>query len=165
MAGKPKKRKCSAKTKAGKPCRAKPLRDQDTCLAHSDSDTRGSVGFTPEAGKLGGRPRNPRAIEVLREKIEAKADELIDVYFEAAKAERSYVVGSGDNAELVSAPDHPTRIKAVDSAFDRAFGKPGQALEVTGAGGGPVEINEEAFLNDETRKKLDELARGLGSSR
>lgn len=121
------KRKCSGTTKAGKPCQAPPLKDRDVCLVHSDPETRKKAQFLPGGNGKGGRPRKPKAVEVLRERLEGEAEALMTVFFDAAKA----IDRSGD-------PDHQIRLKAVEALLDRAYGKPGQSFEVTGAEGGPI---------------------------
>lgn len=132
------KRTCKAKTKTGKPCKAAPLKDRDVCLAHADAETRASTGFVSEAGKLGGRPKQPRSIDVLRERLEARQDEIIDVYLEAARAVTHEAVGYGEDRELIEVPDHAMRLRAVEALHDRAYGKPKQVSEITGPEGGPI---------------------------
>ena len=89
------KRACHGTTKAGKPCKAAPLHDSDYCLAHTDEETRLSTGF----GAPGtGRPRNPRAVDVLKERIEAGIDEVLKPLWDALTAERAVVVGNGPGA-------------------------------------------------------------------
>lgn len=103
------------------------------------------MGFVADNGK-GGRPKNPRAVDILRKRLEEKADTLMEVYFDAAKAEAEPGI-----------PDHVIRLRAVEALLDRAYGKPGQSLEVTGAEGGPI---MSADVNDpEVRKLATELLR------
>src|SRR5687767_2093671 len=124
------KQQCKSTTRSGKPCRAKPLRDRDTCLAHSDAETRASAGFTPDAGQLGGRPPNPRAVDVIRERLEADMETWLRPLEEALTAERVVVVRSGDHAVAERHPDHGTRLRAVAEALDRAYGRPKQGAEI-----------------------------------
>ncbi len=63
----------------------------------------------------------------------------IQALVEALAAERTFLLGSGDDARLETAPDHDARIKAANSLLDRWGGKPAQAI--TGEDGGPVEIS------------------------
>lgn len=132
MAGKA---RCTAATTTGKPCQAHPLKGTSLCLAHSDRQSRESLGFRADNGK-GGRKPNPRAVDVLRERLEARIDEVLDPLFEALEAEASIVVGTG----LVRQADHRTRITAVRELLDRVYGKPKQQTEITGANGGPVQF-------------------------
>lgn len=128
-----KRRSCTATTKAGKRCKASPLKGQDVCLAHADAETRESTGFIARNGK-GGRPRNPRAVDVLRERIEADIDKWLEPLEEGLTASRGLVVGDGSHARVEYVEDYGTRIKAHREAFDRAFGKPTQPTreETTG---------------------------------
>ena len=122
------KRACHGTTKTGRPCKAAPLHDSDCCLAHTDEETRLSTGF----GAPGtGRPRNPRAVDVLKERIEAGIDEVLKPLWDALTAERAVVVGNGPTAYVESVKDHPTRIAAVRELLDRGYGRPKQATEIT----------------------------------
>jgi hypothetical protein len=133
---------CKAMTKAGKPCKAPSLKEKEFCSAH-DPDTPPSARFgshaqAREAGLLGGRPRKPRVSEVLRERFEEEADEYYAVLREAREAMEPYTVGWGEDAHIEMVPDHKVRLKAVEVAFDRSYGRPKQATELTGADGGPL---------------------------
>lgn len=138
-------RACSGTTKAGKPCRGNPLTDSDYCMAHSDAETKASVGFVPEAGKLGGRPKNPRAVDVLRDKLEAEIDAWLDVLVDAREAQKAIVVGAGEGAFLELIPDYTVRLRAFQEAFDRVYGKPKQATELSGPGGDPIRTEGDAL--------------------
>jgi hypothetical protein len=121
---------CSATTKKGKPCRAAALKDRDVCLAHADQETRSRTKF--QTGQhLGGRPKKPRVIDVLRERIEDEIEDVIAVYREATKATRI------ENGREV--PDYAIRLRAVEALNDRAYGKPKQVSEISGPEGGPLE--------------------------
>lgn len=150
----PEKRRCKGTTRAGKACSAYPLTDSDFCLAHSDEERRASVGFTGEAGKLGGRPRKPRVVDVLREKVEDEIEEWLEPLYEARKATKHVVVGNGPTAHVEEVPDIPTRLAATREVIDRTHGKARQSVELSGADGGPVkltfaELAEAAAGNDE----------------
>lgn len=152
--------RCKATTKAGTPCKAKPLKGKDVCIAHSDKKARDATGF----GITGGRPRKPRVVDVVRERIEADMDRWYTVLVEASEATRTVVVGSGDNAYIEQVPDHPTRLRAFAEAMDRAYGKPVQATEVSGPDGGPIEVND-AFNDPDVRKAGRELVRRVEAAR
>lgn len=149
-------RRCTATTKAGSPCRAAPLTGRTVCLAHADAVTRGSTGFTAEAGRKGGRPRQPRTIEVVRERVEDQADAIIRVYLDAAEA----VTPDGR-------PDHPVRLRAVEALMDRAYGKPKQISELSGPDAGPVELAgrpvrvDLSYLDRDELEELERLAAKL----
>lgn len=130
-------RRCTGTTKRGNPCKAAPLRDRETCLAHADGPTRTSTGFGE--GPRPGRPRAPRVVDVIRERIEADAEPVIGALWNGLTAERAVVVGSGEYATVEYVPDHDIRIKAARELLDRGYGRPVQALEHAGAGGGPIE--------------------------
>lgn len=147
-----KKRSCTATTKAGKPCKAPPQSDRKVCLAH-DEERRASASFGgPEAGRKGGRPRHPKAIDVLRRRIEEDIDRWLKPLEEGLTAERGVVVGDGPTAHVEFFADYPTRMRAVQLAFDRAFGKPAQALDVKHS-------TEESEIDAEIRRLLSEMDR------
>src|SRR4051794_8466010 len=115
-------RSCSGTTKKGAPCKATPRRDTGRCNAHSPKEVQESAGFGG-AQEGAGRPRLPRPHEVLRERVEARVDELVEAYFDALEAEKVVVVGSGEFAEAEKHPDHALRLKAADALLDRVYGK------------------------------------------
>ncbi|HEU4735498.1 MAG TPA: hypothetical protein VFS48_00525, partial [Solirubrobacterales bacterium] len=63
------KRKCTGKTKTGKPCGAWALKGHLVCLAHADEKTRASVRFGG-AQPGAGRPRKLKPMEVERRLME-----------------------------------------------------------------------------------------------
>jgi hypothetical protein len=66
------------------------------------------------------------------------APKAITALINALSADRTFLLGSGDDARLETAPDHDARIKAANSLLDRLYGKPAQA--VTGEDGGRLEF-------------------------
>src|SRR6516164_7783437 len=73
-------RRCKSKTKAGRQCRAAPLKGRDVCLAHSDGETRSSMQFV--GGQPGsGRPRKPRVTDEMRRLVEEHAHAILSPYF------------------------------------------------------------------------------------
>lgn len=157
------KRKCSGTTKAGKPCKANPIKGTDFCLSHSDAETRASVGFTAEAGKLGGRPKTPTVIDAIREEVERRMDEITGALWELANAaERAVVVGNGPDAHVEIVPDNDLRLKALRELLDRSHGRPKQATELTGAGGGPIQTTPPIPEDNEWHRQAIEAAHELG---
>jgi hypothetical protein len=129
----PKKTKCAGTNKAGKPCRAWPVKGEKFCMGHLDRKKKEELGFGG-AQEGSGRPKNPRVIDVLKVRLEERADEIIDVYLEAARATTHERVGR----KLIEVPDHAMRLRAVEALHDRAYGKPKQVSEITGPEGGPI---------------------------
>lgn len=173
-------RKCQGKTKAGKACKAAPLKPGtvidgvevfgDHCRAHDPdlpSSTRfGSTEHAQKFGPLGGRPRAPRVIDILRERAEERAEEILEVYFGALDASKPIAVGSGQDMMVEYEPDHATRLRAAEAIHDRSYGKPRQ--EITGADGAPLqlEVTGAAIVNDpKARKHAAELRRRVASTR
>jgi hypothetical protein len=134
-------RRCEGTTNAGKPCGANPLKpgtvidgitvSGDYCRKHDlllPASAR-LQGLQPGGEK--GRPPKRRVVDVILDRIEEKVDELFDILWEAAHAERAVVVGNGPTAFVEMVPDHPTRKAAVAEMLDRGYGRPKQSSEVT----------------------------------
>lgn len=147
-------RTCNGTTKKGTPCKATPLKSGSVidditvkgrhCRAH-DPDLPASARFgsraqATEAGKQGGRPKNPRVVDVLKERFEAEVEDYLAVLRDALTAEEAVTIGYGEHAYMELLPDHRTRLKALEIAFDRVYGRPKQQTELTGAEGGPIEM-------------------------
>lgn len=120
--------RCRATTKAGAACRARPQHDKPYCLAH-DQKARESTGFGG-AQPGAGRPPAPRAVDLIRERIEQDLDRWLKPLEDALEAERAVVVGTGENAHIEFSADHATRLRAVGEALDRAYGRPKQTQEM-----------------------------------
>lgn len=149
-------RACQGTTRTGTPCTVPPLtatgaatlglpeHDQPWCRAHHPdlpaSARFGSRAQARAAGRQGGRPRVPRVVDILKERLEADADEWIRALKDALGAEMPYTVGYGEDAYVEFVPDHRTRLKAIEIALDRAYGRPRQQTEVSGPEGGPVQV-------------------------
>lgn len=124
----PQKPHCHGTNATGQPCKAWPLRDHNYCRAHDPQlpATRrfGSAEQASAAGKLGGRPRRPREIDLIQEVAEERKAELRAVFTDGLVANRSVVVGDGKYAHLESMPDHAHRLKVAAEMLDRLHGKP-----------------------------------------
>jgi hypothetical protein len=132
-------RRCTGTTRRGTPCKATPRGDTGLCNAHSPKKIQDSAGFGgPQPGA--GRPRKPRVVDVIRERIEGDMEPVIAALVDALFADRGVVVGAGESAELELIPDHAARIAAARELLDRAYGKAKQQTEVTGADGEPIDF-------------------------
>lgn len=139
--------RCTGTNKKGQPCRATVRRDAETCISHASKEVRESAGFGG-AQPGAGRPPNPRAIDLLRERLEARADKVLDVLFDALDA-----TFETEDGRLV---DHKTRMIAQREIFDRVYGKAKQATEISGPGGTPVQMTA-VDLAGLSRDELREL--------
>lgn len=130
-------RACKATTKAGKPCKAPPLDGSDFCISHSPKAVQAEKGFGgPEnAAKGGAATRVPKLSELIRQRVEAEADSIIDRLFDGLHATRSVVVGNGPTAHVEEVDDRELALKTIKEIADRTEGRPKQATEVTGPGG------------------------------
>ncbi len=138
----------------------------DKCLAHSDAKTRESVGFVADNG-LQGRPKQPRVVDVMRERVEAEIDAILEPYFRALKGAMLYGTAQGRGEIVMSEfPDLGARIKAAELLLDRVYGRPRQQTEVTGADGGPLTVlagqPDWAKLSDDELRQLRGLLERAG---
>jgi hypothetical protein len=125
--------------KTGEPCGAPPLKpgtiiegitvSGDWCRKHDP--------LLPVSARLerfqvgGGRPRNPRAVDVLKERIEANVDAVLDPLWDALQADRGLALNvKGGGMVIGYSPDHPTRIVAARELLDRGYGRPTQTTEL-----------------------------------
>lgn len=133
------KRQCKGKTKAGKRCRNPVVAASGYCLAH-DPENRGENrrfgGRQPGAG----RPRTARPSEVMREWVEEHVQELLDPYVRGLRATIVVKTGVDDEGEpeFSAQPDIEFRQKSAERLLDRAYGRPAQAVELTGSDNGPA---------------------------
>lgn len=135
---------CTAKTRKGKRCHARPLKGTRRCGAHPLSTGLDPVFGSPEqaaaAGKLGGRPRLPLPHERMRELVEENIEALVAPYLEAVRD--SVVVAKYEGEVLPSEhPDLGARVAAVERLLDRVYGKPRQVSEISGPGGAPIPLS------------------------
>lgn len=148
------KRRCTGTNKAGKPCGATPLRDQDWCNTHAP-ELPESARFAGGAKPGAGRPRVPGPTEVARQLIEENVGAILSPFFNALGYD---VIDTGDGLKLEPVPAGGAKLygtdkgevivsshddleamqRAAERLLDRGFGKPRQSLEHTGANGGPI---------------------------
>ncbi len=179
-------KKCTGQTVAGKRCGAYALKGTTRCAAHplDPASTRfGSPEQASEAGKLGGRPRNPRPTEMLAKVF---AENLIHIYrahFEAlglsleedGQGGFKVSVMAGGGAKLFTHFEGETTvsdyedlgamIEAAEKLSNRIEGRPMQRAEVSGPDGEPLRIEEELRADPETRKALHDLVQRVGAAR
>lgn len=146
---------CTGTTRKGAPCRGNALKGRDVCIAHADDVTKESLRFGgAQAGA--GRPKTPRAVDVLRERIERDIEKWLKPIEDALTAER--FVGF-DDGEAVYAEDHATRLRAAAEGFDRAYGKPKQISEVSGPDGAAIPVTAvEVPDTEQYRQRVAEIA-------
>lgn len=136
------KRKCKGTTKAGQPCPTIPLNpgtivegyvmSGDYCRGHEPSLVEAKLNIPkgmggPQPGS--GRPRKPRAVDVLKDWMEAHIDEVLAPLLDGLSAEKSVVVGNGKGAHLETVPDRALRIQAARELLDRGYGRPKQTVD------------------------------------
>lgn len=150
---------CEGLTKAGIPCHMPARKGEDFCgNHHPDPEIR--AWQQRKSGLSPGKPRVKRFTELQREVVESALQEFMRPYMEtlglkinfdeegAASVERlpgggAKVVGMSKDGDvnLSDVEDLGAQVKAVESMMDRIYGKARQSHEVTGAGGGPVEVS------------------------
>jgi hypothetical protein len=175
------KRRCTAKTKAGGQCKAAPLKGKKRCMAHQPRKDRDARGFGgPQEGS--GRPPKPRTVDIMRELVEENAMAALKPYWatlgyevKQRKDGSFYLEESGDGGAKMTASYEGTvyvsttddlrdQREAAEKIFDRAYGKPAQAVELSGKKGDPIELAH-AFEDPDVRKTLHELKRSVADAR
>jgi hypothetical protein len=154
-------RKCLGSNAKGEPCGAPPLLSSDWCLAHDPSvPDEKRFGSAAQAARAGASPK-PRALkfrEALIAKVEEEAEQLVERWLEAANATKTQFTGQGDDILAEQVPDYAARLKALVDLWDRAVGKPGQEIELSGPGGGPIQTEDTIEIADpEVRALAHEL--------
>lgn len=148
---------CTGTTKKGQPCKAAPLKGTTNCLAHSDQETRESTRFggaQPNAG----RPPMPKPTEIMRRLLEQNAVAALRPYWRtlgfdveigpdgprlvelADGGAKLYGTSKDGDVNVSRHDDLGAMMAAAEKLFDRVYGRPKQQTEITGDGGGPVEI-------------------------
>jgi hypothetical protein len=156
------KRRCTGTTKKGTPCKAAPLADGDTCLAHADEVTRESAGFGGQQ-EGAGRPRVPGPTEVARRLVEENIGAILTPHFKVLGYD---VIDTPDGLMLQPIPDggaklHSTfmgevvvskhddlgaMMSAAEKLLDRTVGKPRQVVEHSGPKGGPIQTEHQVDI-------------------
>lgn len=168
-------RQCTGKTKKGKRCRAAPLKNSKTCLAHADEKTRDNTRFGgPQPGA--GRPRTPRPHEIAQQLVEAHIVRVLRPYFRTLGLEirddgsvrdcdgAIKYVWAGTEEPAIRVEDLGAQVMAAEKLLDRIYGKPRQVQELTGEGGGPIEVASE-LSDPEVREAMFEVLRRVGAAR
>lgn len=171
---KPRKRRCSELTKAGKPCKAPPIPETDytTCMAHAPAKVRESKGFVPDNGKAG-RPKLPTPSEVAKRLIEDNIAVILRPHFRTlgwdleidsdGQLQLKQLEHGGaklygeskDGAIVVSdAEDLGAMIAAAEKLLDRVYGRARQATELTGAGGRPLTVSFDFTETEEWNREV-----------
>jgi len=156
--------RCHAITKKGTACKAPPLEGEDHCISHAPKEKQASVGFGG-AQPGSGRPSAPRAVDVLRERIERDIDRVLDPLWDALAADKGVVISLGGGETTVEhVTDHAIRIAAARELLDRAYGKPKQAVDVT-TGDEPLSSSPLVVLDPELREQARALLRRAAGAR
>jgi hypothetical protein len=122
-------------------------------------------------GPRPGRPRVPRSTDLQRELVERHAVAVVRPYFRAlgldidedgnvTHLDRGAIVVGRDKEGGVHAStveDLGAQIAAAEALLNRVHGKPRQALEHTGAGGGPIEVARGVDLRKLSDGELEQL--------
>lgn len=150
------KRICKALTRKGKACQAPPLKGKDLCSAHDPETpalTRfGSLTQARAAGRLGGRPRLPKPVDVARRLIEENVTVVLRPHFltlglelhadgSVTELESGAVMyGESKDGEIVASSyeDLGAQIAAAEKLLDRVYGRPKVTTEISGTDAVPV---------------------------
>lgn len=154
------KRRCRATTIRGKPCRNPVTLETGYCIAHSPKETgesRGFGGSQPGAG----RPRTPRVVDVMRERVEADIERILKPYFDAVDNAVMHATYEGE-VHASDIPDLGARIQTAEKLLDRIYGRPAQVGERPGVS---VDVNLNLVTDHELRERAADLRRRLAATR
>jgi hypothetical protein len=115
-------------------------------LAH-DPDRADVAAAARQRGGL--NKAKPRLADVLRERVEARADAILDVYFAVIDDETQ---------------DAEVRMRACERLLDRVYGKPRQAMELSGPDGRPLAIAAGRLVVEGGDDRVRNAARELRSA-
>lgn len=166
------KRRCKGTTKKGARCGSPPLRPGtiiegvtvkgEHCRTHDPDlpDSARIQGAQPGAG----RPRTPRVVDVMRERVEERVDEVLAAYFETLENATLHTFFFG---ELITtnAPDYGARMKAAEKLLDRVYGRPTQRTELGSDVNKPVRISAELLADPKLRDELRAVTRRVAAAR
>lgn len=131
------KRRCTKRTKAGKACRGTPIAatDYETCVSHAPEAVKTELGFggSENARKGGEATRVPKLTELLREKVEARAEEIVEKLLDGLEAQKGLVVGNGPDAYVEMVPDRSEVARTLREIWDRLEGRPKTHTELSGS--------------------------------
>ncbi len=118
----------------GEPCGAYVRKGRTTCISHASKAEQAEAGFGgAENGRKGGEARRvPKLTELLRQRVEEQADEILNKLFEMMDAQRAVVVGTGPKAHVEFVPDMELALRAIREIYDRAEGRPKSVSEFKG---------------------------------
>lgn len=170
-------KRCTAKTKAGRRCRAYPLEGTSHCLAHSDAEKRESVGFVAANGKGGRKPLpTPTAMasqlmldsflllhgphfRTLGLGVRIDDQGVASLYELPGGGAKLHGTSQRDGEINMSEfDDLEAQRRAANDLLDRHFGRPKQQTVVTGADGGAVLLRIGELMTPETARLAGELA-------
>lgn len=110
------------------------------------------VGLRFEKGASGNPGGRPRTLKELKDRIQRRGDDLIDILFGIAEGLPERV------GTRVVGPSHADRYHCAKELLDRGYGRTLQSVELTGKGGGPLEARDISDMNSgERRERLREL--------
>lgn len=89
-------------------------------------------GGAENGAKGGEAKRVPKLTELLRQRVEEQADEILDRLFGMLDAHRAVVVGTGPKARVEIVEDPELVLRAIREIYDRAEGRPKSTSEFTG---------------------------------
>jgi hypothetical protein len=151
-------RKCKGTTVKGQPCKRVPRKDEDYCDAHNSelpAELRFGSPQQARAAATGVKRKYPRLRETVEQKIEEKAERIVQAGIEALDATRLSI---SEDGEVHVHPDYGVRLRAHDTLLSRALGKPGQSMEIHSENRS-ITLSLDA-TDPDTRTALHEFLRG-----
>lgn len=168
---------CQAHNKQGQPCK-RPASPSGYCKSHDPAIPASERFGTPEQAAAAAElaveakaeiaaQRRMGLMERLRREVEDRQEDVLWPYFEALKQTRARIEKALKADKPVSTSDLDLAMRASERLLDRAIGKPMQAVELGGSGGGPVEVREAAGMldDDELDRQLKAFQAGISAQK
>jgi hypothetical protein len=103
-------------------------------MADNNGSERKSVGRPFPKGVSGNPGGVPKTLFPIRAAARKHAESALQTLVDGLKANKLFGPGA------VVTPDWAARLAAATALLDRCFGKPKQAVELTGEDGGPIQV-------------------------
>lgn len=169
--------KCKGTRKDGEKCGGtrinnthEGLLNPDFCMGHQSKEAKQKLRFGG-AQEGAGAPRKPRAMEMLKERLEERADEVLAPFFDglsAMKQEGTIQDPDSDDPKAripKMVPDLYARQQAARELLDRGYGRPTQMTEVSGPNGGPIPTAGISIPENADEGELHSIADALAKRR
>lgn len=126
---------------------------------NSDKSAKGKrrgAGRPWQKGQSGNPGGRPKTLSHVRERIQKRGDDLVDELF-AIVDDLPRVIPEEKGPGVFLGPSHSDRIKAILGLWAYGYGKPVQAVELTGKDGEPIKTEDATPLGRTSEQKIVRL--------